>query len=102
MERREFLKMGIVAGAAVAVSAMPAMAEASYTEFTINECMKLTPQQMAENSGAVMESWKYIQRQAVSIKNPKLRKEVQEIIANPAPKLMSAVSGRKKDVLSGT
>ncbi len=89
--------MGIVAGAAVAVSAMPAMAEASYTEFTINECMKLTPQQMAENSGAVMESWKYIQRQAGSIKNPKLRKEVQEIIANPAPSY-ECCSGHKKDV----
>jgi hypothetical protein len=98
MERREFLKMGIVAGAVVAASTMPAMAEASYTEFTIKECMKLTPQQMAENSGAVMESWKYIQRQAASIKNPKLRKAVQDIIANPAPKLMSAVSGRKKEV----
>jgi len=98
MERRDFLKMGIVAGAAVAASAMPALAEASYTEFTIKDCMELTPKQMAENSGAVMESWKYIQKQAASIRNPKLRKAVQEIIENPAPRLLNAVAGRKKEV----
>ncbi|WP_415713814.1 metal-dependent phosphohydrolase [Maridesulfovibrio sp.] len=98
MERREFLKMGIIAGAAVAASGMSVLAEASYTEFTLSECRKLTPQQMAENSGAVMESWKYIQAQAAGIKNPGLRKAVQDIIANPAPRLMNAVSGRKKEV----
>ncbi|WP_320006218.1 metal-dependent phosphohydrolase [Maridesulfovibrio sp.] len=98
MERREFLKMGIVAGAAVAASALPAMAEASYTEFTLEDCLKLTPQQMAENSGAVMASWKYIQNQAAGIKNPMLRRAVLEITADPAPKLLNVVSGRKKDV----
>ncbi len=98
MERREFLKMGVAAGAMVAASALPALADPSYTRFTLQECFAMTPQQMAEQSGAVMQGWKYIQTQAAGIRNPKIRKSVVEIINNPAPELLNVVSSRKKEV----
>ncbi len=97
MERRDFLKIGVMAGAAVASSVLPAAAS-SYTRFTIDECMSLAPEQMAEKSGAVMQSWKYIQVQSGNIVNPSIRKVVAEIIHNPAPMLLNAIKGRKKEV----
>lgn len=98
MDRRNFLKMGVAAGVLVAASSLPAMAEPSYTCFTLDECMNLTPLQMSENSGAVVQSWKYIQTQSKSILNPLIRNGVSEIISNPAPKLLNTVSGRKKEM----
>lgn len=100
MERRDFLKMGVLAGAAVAASALPAAAAPLYTRFTVAECAQLTPEQMAEKSAAVMQSWKYIQQQAGRIANPQVRAKVVSIIENPAPKLMDAVGYRKKEVYS--
>lgn len=97
MERRDFIKLGIMTGAAVASSALPAAAS-SYTRFTVDECLALTPGRMSEKSGAVMQSWKYIQTQAGSIVNPGIRKGVVEIIQNPSPKLLNAVKGRMKEV----
>jgi hypothetical protein len=98
MERRDFLKMGVLAGAAVAASAMPAVAAPAYTCFSFDDCMAMSPEEMAKSSGAVTEAWKYIKAQAGSISNPDIRSKVAEIINNPAPKLMNAVSGRKQEV----
>jgi hypothetical protein len=98
MERRDFLKMGVLAGAAVASSALPAIAAPTYAGFTVEECMALSPEQMAEKSDAVMQAWKYIQQQAANIGNPDIRKKVVGIIEDPAPKLLDAVNYRRKEV----
>lgn len=79
---------------------LPAMADMSYTSFTLKECQTLTPEQMAKNSGPVMQSWSYIKSLVSSIQNPTLRRQVLAIIENPSPTLLNKLSGRKTEVFA--
>jgi hypothetical protein len=100
MERRDFLKLGILAGATVSSSPLSAFASSSFTKFSLTDCKNLTNEELADKSGAVSDAWAYIQIQVAEIRNPEIKHKVTEIINNPAPKLLEAVSGRKKEVYS--
>lgn len=86
MDRREFLQLGAAAGAvAIAASAMPKFLWADVKKTGLDECVGMSVKQMAENSRLVMDSWDYLQMTAATIKNTQLRRQVAEILTNPAP-----------------
>ncbi len=99
MERRDFLRLGLAAGAVAAVSAMPNKAQAAYTRITIDEVRAMDPKTMAENSGLVMSGWDSLHASANKIRNPKIRNTVLEIMTKPAPTLMKRIgSSEKKEI----
>lgn len=98
MERRDFLKMGVFAGAAVAASSLPAFAAPTYSKFTLADCENIPPEELADKSGAVVEAWRFIQTQVNGIKNPEIRTKVTEIINNPSQRLLKNVSGRENKI----
>lgn len=99
MERRDFLRFGLAAGAVVAASTLPKKAHAAYTRICVDEVRAMTPQAMAEQSGLVMSGWDSLHASANKIRNPKIRATVLEIMANPAPTLMQRIgSSEKKEI----
>lgn len=100
MERRDFLKLGVLTSAVVASSSVPSFAGTSYTKFTLKDCENIAPEVLADKSGPVSEAWQYIQVQVAGIRNPEIRKKVTDIINNPAPALLKTVSGRKSKIYS--
>jgi len=96
MQRRDFLKFGLAAGAMAAVATLPKPAKAAYTRITVAELREMTPQQMAEASGLVMAGWDNLQATAAQIRNPKIRATVQEIMATPAPTIMKKIGKSEK------
>nr|WP_321512988.1 twin-arginine translocation signal domain-containing protein [uncultured Pseudodesulfovibrio sp.] len=85
LNRRDFLKLGAVAGAALAVSTVPAQAFAAPSRISLNECIEMTPVAMAEVSAPVSASWRSIKLAAAEIRNPTIRNRVEAILDNPAP-----------------
>lgn len=86
MDRREFLQLGMAAGAiAVAAGAMPKFVWADVKRTGLEECLGMSARQMAENSKVVMDSWDYLRMTAATIKNTELRQNVARILADPAP-----------------
>ncbi|THB65046.1 MAG: metal-dependent phosphohydrolase, partial [Desulfovibrio sp.] len=98
MDRRDFFKAGAVLGAGVlAASALPKMSFAAhYTPATLAEVMEMDHVAMAEASGLVMNSWKYIQDTVAGIGNPVIRNGVQAILDNPAPTIMNGLGEAEK------
>ena len=86
MGRREFLQLSAATGAiAIAASAMPKFVWADVKKIRLDECIGMSVKEMAENSKRVMDSWDYLQMTVSTIKNAQLRRQVAEILANPAP-----------------
>ena len=98
LERREFLKLGVAAAStAVALKALPA--RAGYSPASVGQIAAMSPQDMAEASGAVMTAWDNILKHAAAIRNPAVRKSVLQILANPAPTFMGKIqTAEKKDI----
>ncbi len=86
LNRREFLGLGMAAGAAaVAATAFPKFSLANVRTVTLADCLDMTPEEMAEGSRMVMDSWKYIQDVTKTIENNDIRETVQGILRHPAP-----------------
>ncbi len=86
MGRREFLQLSAATGAiAIAAAAMPKFVWADVKKISLDECIGMSVKKMAENSKLVMDSWDYLQMTVSTIKNAQLRRQVVEILANPAP-----------------
>ncbi|WP_207260841.1 twin-arginine translocation signal domain-containing protein [Desulfovibrio sp. Huiquan2017] len=96
LNRRDFLKLGALAGAATALAALPVRAQAAPSPVTLDECMAMTPQAMADASGPVSAAWQAILQAAAAIRNPGLRAQVQEILNNPAPTVTKAIGTSEK------
>jgi hypothetical protein len=89
LNRRDFLRLGAVAGAAVAVTAaFPTFSWANVKKATLDQCMGMSPENMAKGSKLVMDSWDYLLITAATIDNPAIRKTVLDILNNPAPTFM--------------
>ena len=90
MKRRDFMKFGMIAGGTLAAMTMlpkPLFAMASKA-IALDECLQLTPQQMAEQSEIVQLSWKGLRSAAGAIEDANTRAIVQAILENPAPTFM--------------
>jgi hypothetical protein len=86
MERRDFLKLGALTGAAGLVNtALPRVSFAMQKPAELDRVLNLSPVKMAEASKMVNESWQYLRRAAYLIKNPGVRRKVEGILENPAP-----------------
>ena len=92
--RRNFVLGGLASGALLlAGNYLPGTAHAAGTEvqaLRLEECIGMSPEQMARSSARVMEAWKYIQEAAGEVADPALRTTVQALLQNPAPSVAKA------------
>ena len=98
VDRRNFLKAGAVLGAgllAAGVFPKPCSA-ACYTSVKYSDVMDMSAVDMAEASGLVMDSWRYLRNTAETIRNPVIRKGVFAILDNPAPTIMKQIGEKEK------
>lgn len=98
IERRDFLKAGALLGAGfMTVGTLPATSRAvSYTPVKYSDVLDMDPVAMAEASGQVMDSWRYLKETVATIKNPMIREGVQSIMDNPAPTIMDNLGSEEK------
>ena len=101
LDRRDFLKLGLLAGTVTLMAGvMPGFSLADAKKITLDECLEMTPEQMARNSKAVMDSWEYLQTTAVTISDLRVRGIVLDILNNPAPTLVAPIrSGDTKQAI---
>ena len=90
--RRAFLKstavVGFVLGGGFAARVAPAATgRHDIKPISFDRCVAMTPQEIAEASPLVRESWAYLRETAGSIQNAELRRQVLDILDNPAPTL---------------
>lgn len=90
MDRRSFLKMAAATGVMVsATSVLPKFSWAGVKPVRLEKCMQMSPEEMAESSKLVIDSWDYIIQIAQTIKDDAIRTTVKEILQNPAPTFMT-------------
>ncbi|QGY39238.1 metal-dependent phosphohydrolase [Pseudodesulfovibrio cashew] len=99
LNRRDFLKLGMAAGAVAAASALPRAACAAPANCSLGECLELTPEAMAEASGPVSASWRSIRLTAAEIRNPAIRTRVEAILDTPAPTLTKGMGSAEKKAI---
>ena len=103
--RRNFVLGGLASGALLmAGKYLPGVSHAAEIDvkaITLEECVSLTPEQMARRSARVMNAWKYIQDATTEITNAELRATVQEILDNPAPSVAQSDAVALKSELKG-
>ena len=103
LNRRDFLRLSALTGAAVAVAAtLPTFSWANVKKVTLDQCISMSPEDMAKGSKLVMDSWDYLRVTAATINDPAIRQTVLEILDNPAPTFMNNLmdASAKKQVHS--
>lgn len=99
LKRRDFLKLGAIAGATAVVASMPAPAFSAPAQCSLGECMELDHVAMADASAPVSAAWRSIRLTAAEIRNPAIRNKVEAILDNPAPTLARNMGpGEKKSI----
>ncbi|BCS89371.1 twin-arginine translocation signal domain-containing protein [Pseudodesulfovibrio sediminis] len=96
LKRRDFLKLGAIAGAAVAVSTVSTPSFAALSTRSLSECMEMDAVAMADASAPVSASWRSIRLAATEIRNPLIRKKVEAILDNPAPTVTKGLGTSEK------
>lgn len=99
LNRRDFLKFGVVASATVAATAITTPTFAAPSCKTMDECMEMSPVAMAEASAPVSASWRSIHHAAAEIRNPAIRHQVEAILDNPAPTLTKGMGRSDKKTI---
>lgn len=80
------MKMGIAAGAALALSGtFPKFSWANVRTVSYEECLEMDALAIADNSQLVTDSYHYLINTAQGIKNKAIKKKVLEVLHNPAP-----------------
>ncbi len=98
-DRRAVLKLGMAAGVVAVAGFSPSRSHAAVNRIGLDEVCAMTPVQMAEASGVVMTAWESLRTAAAEIRNPAIRKAVQQIQRDPAPTLMGRIGkAEKKDI----
>lgn len=86
LDRRAFLGLGAAACGVLATRAiLPSVAWAETGPADLAACKAMTPQDMANASPLVADSWRYLQEVSATISDKSTRVVVQEILDNPAP-----------------
>jgi hypothetical protein len=98
LSRRTFLRLSACAAGAVALTQMPGLAfggpaATAPSAVTLEECMQLSPQAMAEKSATVKASYDFLLKAADEIGDSGLRRTVGGILRNPLPTLMARYRG---------
>jgi hypothetical protein len=96
MERRKFLQLSLMAGGMAALhAALPRVASAQPRTVSLEECLSLSPLDMAQRSEIVLRSWDSLRQAVSSIRNDSLRQAVFEVLDNPAPTFTEPLSSEK-------
>ncbi len=91
LTRRKFLQVSAGTATAMMVTTLPnfSWAETLKTGKTsLDQCLKLSPLEMAKKSNLVQSAYCYITETCGEIKNQVLRDQVLQVIHNPAPTFM--------------
>jgi hypothetical protein len=99
LKRRDFLKLGAIAGATAVVASMPAPAFSAPARCTLAECLELDHVAMADASAPVSAAWRSIRLTAAEIRNPAIRTRVEAILDNPAPTLAKGIGKSEKSAI---
>lgn len=96
--RREFLKMGAGAAAALTVASIPNLSWASATigkpkPTTLDRCLAMSPLEMAQKSEIVQNAYHFLIATAREIQDGSLRETVLSILDNPAPTVAARFAG---------
>lgn len=100
--RRDFLKYASCAASLVMAKGLfssTAMAASAPQATSFEACMALTPQQMAESSPLVQQSWAYLQKQIQSLQDPSIRALVATIYKKPEPTLATRLDGKNRQAV---
>lgn len=95
MSQRAFLRLSACASGAAALTQVPGLAfgaargEAAGGRVSMEECLSLTPREMAERSAVVQASYKFLLAAADEITDKGLRDTVNGILLNPVPNVMT-------------
>jgi hypothetical protein len=96
MERRKFLQLSLMAGGMAALhAALPRVASAQPRTVSLEECLSLSPLDMAQRSEIVLRSWDSLRQAVSTIRNDSLRQAVFEVLDNPAPTFTEPLSSEK-------
>lgn len=97
-ERRRVLALGAAAGAVLAAgSILPRQAFAAEAkQVTLDECMAMTPEQMAKSSSHVNASWNHLGKACDGIKDARLKAAVRSVLDNPAPTLAAKLDDKNR------
>lgn len=100
--RRDFLKYTSCAASLVVAKGLltsTARAASATQATSLEACMALSPQQMAETSPLVQESWAYLQKEIHSLQDPGLRTLVTKIYKNPEPTLTTQLDAKNRQAV---
>jgi hypothetical protein len=95
LTRRKFLQISAGTATAMMVTTLPnfSWAEALKMEkVSLDQCLNLTPLEMAKKSNLVQSAYSYITGICGEIRNQILRDRVLQVIHNPAPTFMAGYS----------
>ena len=92
--RRQFLKTATVSAAALGIAGLlPGSAEAKATlpagPISLEECVSMTPGEMARKSAMVKTGYEYLIKSCGLIQNTNWRQFALECLKNPTPKIMA-------------
>lgn len=99
LKRRDFLKIGAIAGATAAVGALSSPSFAAPARCTLAECMEMDYVTMADASGPVSAAWRSLRLTAAEIRTPAIRNRVEAILDNPAPTLAKPIGKSEKSAI---
>ena len=90
VNRRDFLKWSAVAGGTVAALSMAPkkVFSAGSTRISLDECLAMSPVEMAEKSYLIQDAWSHLKMMVKEIKDPGLRVALEGVLKNPAPTFM--------------
>jgi hypothetical protein len=76
-------------------AALPRVASAQPRTVSLEECLSLSPLDMAQRSEIVLRSWDSLRQAVSTIRNDSLRQAVFEVLDNPAPTFTEPLSSEK-------
>ena len=97
-DRRRVLALGAAAGAVLAVDAvLPRVAMAKPQQVTLEQCLSMTPEEMARKSPHVTHSLEYIKKTVATVKDSRMRSKTIAILDNPAPTLLARMDAKVRN-----
>lgn len=96
-DRRRVLALGAAAGAVLAAGAiLPGHAFAKPKQASLDDCLSLSPEEMAGKSPYVTRSWEYIKKTVSTVKDAGLRSKTLAILENPSPTLLARMDAQSR------
>ncbi len=97
INRREMLKLTLAGAAVLSTGMLAKYSYAATGTIRLEQCVAMSPEEIAKSSGKVMAAWEYLNSITNQINEPFLRARVLEILSNPAPAVVTV--GNEKEIL---